>query len=268
MARDVSGQPGTDPPEGVGDWIAEIARGRDVSEEELLSGLIEASDAETTAAPDRFESVRSDLAELENRIDSLDAGLDEKVSDVRERVIQIKREVDTKADAGHDHPELASEVDDLAGDMSALEEDINALEDRVETGMTDVTAGVEELGAEVDGLASEVNRKLNLLGAATVELRDQIRTIITAREEHAVLKTLQAEANRNGVRTASCESCSNGVQVGLLAEPRCPHCEKPFDAVEPKSWFFGSNVLKTGRPPALEGEIEATESDIDDIAEG
>lgn len=267
MSRDVSEQSGTNLPEDVGDWLAEIARERDVSEEQLLSELIEGNDAETAEVRDRFESVQSDIAKLQNRIDGLDADLEEKVSDVRERVIQVKREADTKADADHEHPDLAAEVDGLAGDMSALGEDVEALENRIETGMTDVTAEMEELRTEMDSLASEIDRKLNLLGSATVELRDQIRTILTAREERAVLKKLQTEANRNGVGTATCESCSNGVRVGLLAEPRCPHCEESFSAVDPKKWFFGSNVLKTGQPPALEGEVEATESDIDDIVE-
>jgi hypothetical protein len=53
--------------------------------------------------------------------------------------------------------------------------------------------------------------------------------------------------------------------VGLLAEPRCPHCEEPFNAVDPKDGFFGSNVLKTGRAPALEGEVDDTGSGIDDL---
>jgi DNA repair exonuclease SbcCD ATPase subunit len=258
MSRDGSGQSITDLPEGVGDWIAEIAREQDVSEEELLSRLLGAGNTETAEVRDRIESVQSDLAGLENRIDDLDADLEEKVSDVRERVIQVKREADAKADADHGHPDLVSDLGDLAAE-------VDALESRVEASISEVTAETEKLSAEVDDLDSEVTRKLNVLGTATVELRDQIRTLLTAREERAILEKLQTEANRNGIKKAKCESCSNGVRVGLLAEPRCPHCEEPFNAVEPKDGFFGSNVLKTGRAPALEGEVEGTGSGIDDL---
>jgi len=265
MSRDASGQSVTDLPEDVGDWIAELARERDVSEKEVLSGLLDAPGPETAEVRDRFESVQSDLAALENRIDDLDADLEEKVSDVRERVIQVKREADTKADADHGHPDLAARVGDVAADVSALDDDIDALEERVETSMSEVTAETEELRTEVDDLATDVTRKLNVLGAATVELRDQVRTLLAEREKRVVVEELQAEANRSGVGTARCESCSNSVRVGLLAEPRCPHCNESFKKVDPKDGFFGSHVLRTGRPPALEGGIEATESELEDI---
>ena len=266
MARDASGQSTTELPDDVGDRIAELAREGDVSEGELFSRLLDTSGdiPDPGGLNDRFESVESDLAALEDRIDDLDTDLEEKVSDVRERVIQVKREADAKADAEHGHPGLASEVTGLAADVSDLEDDIDALEDRIDASITDITDETADLRTEVDSLDTEVNRKLNVLGAAVVELRDRIQTLLTAREKRAALEELQTKANRNGVGTAKCESCSNTVRVGLLAEPRCPHCEESFKGVDVKNSFFRSSVLETGRPPALEGEVAATDSDPDD----
>jgi DNA repair exonuclease SbcCD ATPase subunit len=269
MSRDVSGQSVTDLPDGIGDWIAELARDRDISEEELLSELLNASAGvpDADGVRDRFEGVQSELTALEQDIDELDTDLEEKVSDVRERVIQVKREVDGKADADHGHPDLASRVDDLAADVSALDDDIDALEEEVETSMAELSAETEALQGEVSDFSADIDRKLNVLGAAAVELRDRVQTLLTEREKRVVLEELQADANRSGVGTARCESCSNSVRVGLLTEPRCPHCNESFNEVDPKDGFFGSHVLRTGRPPALKGEVEATESDLDDIVE-
>ncbi|MFW5965560.1 MAG: hypothetical protein ACOCP3_02285, partial [Halodesulfurarchaeum sp.] len=58
---------------------------------------------------------------LEDRVNALEAELDEKIQDVRERVIQVKREADGKAPADHEHESLESLI-------SALESDYNSLE--------------------------------------------------------------------------------------------------------------------------------------------
>jgi ABC-type transporter Mla subunit MlaD len=269
MSQDVSGPSVIDLPEGVGDWIAELARKRDVSEEELLSRLLgtSADGPDMDEIHDRLGELQSSLGELEGRVDSLDDAFEANVSDVRERVIQVKREADAKAEADHGHPDLVTDVGDLAADVDALADTVEELDERVEASIGDVTAETEALHKEVDALTEDVTDKLNVLAAAVVEMRDQVRTLLAEREKRTLTAELRRQANRNGVRSAKCENCSNVVQVGLLVEPRCPHCNDSFEKLDPKDGFFGSNVLKTGSPPALEGEIGSTESDLDDIVE-
>jgi len=283
MSQDVSDPSVTDLPDGVGDLIAELARERDVSEEELLSRLLgaaadgpDAGDADDGPAElrtdladvdDRLEGLQDDIADLRGRVDDLDSDFEETVSDVRERVIQVKRETDAKADADHGHTDLTSDIGDAVAEVNALADDADALESRLEDSLSEVTAETESLREEMDAFSADVTHKLDVLGAAVVEMRDQVRTLLAERQKRAVLEGLQTRANREGVRTANCGSCSKGVDVGLLAEPRCPHCSESFEELDPKDGFFGSNVLKTGRPPALDGDIGATGSDLDDIVE-
>ncbi len=269
MAQDASAPSTTDLPEGVGNWITDLARERGISEEELLSRLLGASvdapDAE--AVHDRFEAIQAGLADLEERVDDIDADLEEKISDVRGRVIQVKREADAKAEADHAHPDIVSDVGDVAADVDALADDVEELEGRLEAATGDVAAETEQLGEEVDALSTEVTRKLNVLGAAVVEMRDQVRVLLAEHEKRALLGELRTSANRNGVRTAKCENCSRAVDIGLLAEPRCPHCDEAVEELDPKDGFFGSHVLRTGRPPELEGDTGPAESELDDVVE-
>jgi predicted nucleic acid-binding Zn-ribbon protein len=268
MSQDVSEPSVTDLPDGVGDLIADLAREREVSEEELLSRLL--GDAEGPSAAEigrRFDDVEAELDELEGRIDDLDAGLEETVSDVRERVIQVKREADAKAESDHGHPDLVTDIGDAVAEVNALADEVADMEERVENSMSEITAETASIREEIDRLSEDVTHKLNVLGAAVVEMRDQVRTLLAERKKHALVEELRRNANRDGVTVAKCENCSNNVRIGLLTEPRCPHCNESVEELDPKDGFFGSNLLKTGRPPELEGEIGSTKSDLEDIVE-
>jgi len=269
MSQDVSDPSVTDLPDGVGDWLAELAREQDVSEKELLSRLLGTglNGSGVDELDDRLEEIRSDLDGLDARIDDLDDDINEKIDDVRERVIQVKREADAKAPEDHGHPELVSDIGDVAADVNALADEIGETEARVEDALADATDEVEAVRAEMDDFSEDVTRKLNVLAAAVVETRDQVRTLLAEREKRALVEELQKQANREGVRAADCENCSESVRIGLLAEPRCPHCNESFEELDPKDGFFGSNVLRTGDPPALEGDVASSESDLDDIIE-
>ena len=102
-------------PEDVEEWLAERADSGERSREELLALAVDfyrflasrdevAPDAEdipeVPAIVERLDALDADVAALSDAVD-------EKIEDVRERVIQVKREADGKAPADHDHPELA-----------------------------------------------------------------------------------------------------------------------------------------------------------------
>jgi len=269
MSQDVPNPSVADLPDGVGDLVAELARERDVPEEELLSRLlgdgVEGPDAEEMR--ERLDALESELDELEGRIDELDDDLVEKVSDVRDRVIQVKREADAKADADHSHPDLVSDVEDAVSEANALRGEFGDLEDRVEGSLEEVTGEMASLREDMTELSEDARHKLNVLGAAVVEMRDQVRSLLAEREKRALVEEIKKDANRNGVTAAKCEACSETVRPGLLTEPRCTHCNETFEELDPKDGFFGSNVLRTGRPPELEGEIGPTASDLGDIVE-
>jgi chromosome segregation ATPase len=272
MAGGASDVSSSELPESVSDWLAQLAAEQDVSEEDLLSRLLEAStDGDVPALPEldeRLAEVQSDLGDVETRIEGLEADTREKIDDVRERVIQVKRDADAKADPDHDHPDLESEIADLDDDVAALFEELDDVEESLGASIEQVSTETEDLREEVETVAEDASEKLTVLAVAVVEMRDQVRELLADRRERVLAAELREAANRADVRRAACESCETGVDVGLLTEPRCPHCNEPFEELDPKDGFFGTNYLRTGHAPALEpGETDGEDSELEEIIE-
>jgi hypothetical protein len=110
-----------------------------------------------------------------------------------------------------------------------------------------LTERTETLKDEGDDRSAKLRRVANAL----VDLRERVAALEGELEGRAAVAELREAANRRGISEASCGSCGKPVQVGLLDEPACPHCETPFDGVESGGWFR-SNRLTVGGHPALE----------------
>ncbi|MFC6717777.1 hypothetical protein ACFQGT_09065 [Natrialbaceae archaeon GCM10025810] len=236
-------------PGDVADWIDAVADEREERPEDVCRRLVVAVHA---ATDDEFAPASADdLADLEETLtddlESRRAEFRDLLEDVRERVIQVKREADAKAPADHAHPEHAT-VDDL----SSVESDLRALERTVESGFDNFESVLDHLVSRTD----ELEDRSNALARALLDLRDHRNALAERRRRAAEVESLRRSANRLGVRTATCEACDSRVDLGLLADPTCPHCARSFAEVEPKTSFFGSPTLLTGDPPALEGRVE------------
>ncbi|WP_435062539.1 CopG family transcriptional regulator [Halobaculum sp. EA56] len=221
-------------PESLADGAADAGPGGDAP----------AGSASAGNAPDA--AARLDF--LEDRVDELDAELDEKIDDVRSRVIQVKREADAKADA------------DLADEVAGLRDDLDDLEGTVEGGFDNYEDVLEYLTDAAD----EHDAKLSALARAVADLRTRVSAMEAESAARRAAAELKAEANRRGVSTAACDSCGSTVRIGLLSAPECPHCAATFRSVEPASGFFGSASLAVGDRPALDGETveEAAPEDV------
>src|SRR6056297_1470057 len=86
--------------------------------------------------PDITDAVES---RVEGRLDDVEDEFTEKITDVRERVVQLKRELDGKAPADHEAFETVEELDEgvaelnreLVGVREAFEDDLSAQTERV-----------------------------------------------------------------------------------------------------------------------------------------
>jgi predicted nucleic acid-binding Zn-ribbon protein len=264
-------------------WLDAKAEELGVNREELLARLRngdapEAVDGEAFAALQREfgerlsetrEEFETQLAEVEADLADAEQEFDEKIQDVRERVVQVKRETDGKAPADHDHPDLrdqtesvADRADRLADELDALSETVEELDEQVQTGFENYEDVLEYLTDATDDLEA----RLATLAEVTVELRDQTRTLTARHAARAAADELAHLANRRGVESAKCGHCGETVHIGLLAEPKCPHCASTFNDVEPKQGLFGSAKLVVGDPPALEGE--RADWDLGDVTDG
>ena len=247
-------------PDAVREWLSSVAADRGVSETELLESLL-AGDA----AGGR-EAAGVDSAELQR----VERDFRELVEDVRDRIVQVKRETDGKAAADHTHHDLQSTLEQLGREVGAIEAEVERVDERLADGFENY----EEILTYLTEATDALDRKLGRLASAVIDLRERVGDAARDEVRRTALAHLTDTANRHGIEKAKCDHCGEGVHVGMLVQPRCPHCDSSFSSLEPKSGFFRSSVLHTGTMPALESapgdtdsEAEALEAMVEDAAQ-
>jgi rubrerythrin len=247
-----------------------VAAYRSVEDGDLAADVITREDAEALLENALASRVEDRLAAVEDRVDAAEDDFDGKLQDVRERVVQVKREADGKADADHDHPELAADVedamaelDDVAAETADLAEEVAAVSDHVDRGFENFEEVLTYLRDEVDDL----HTRTTALASAVLSIRESVQTLGAAEMRRARAERIQREATLSGVEHADCEDCGQTVAVGQLTAPECPFCGAAFEDVQPKDGWFGSHTLATGSTPALPSgrswlDDEDSESDL------
>lgn len=230
--------------------------------------LTTALDEETLAAliDERIETETAELRErtttLAQRLSALESDVDEKIDDVRSRVVQVKREADSKAAADHTHESLREEIDAATETIAELEATLTAVDERVEAMRTDVDRTNDRLEAGFDNYeevlrrlnetASELRDRTDTLASSLSGHRDRLNALEAADTRREAVERLQTEAAEKGVTDAKCGSCATTVHVGLLAAPRCPHCDAPYDGIDADTGLFRGAKLVVADRPALE----------------
>lgn len=258
MANDqVSDERPGELPDPVTDWLKQLASEQGISEEDLLGRIVDGTrpTINESALEQRLTSLESSLR---TRIDAVDTEFQAKLEDVRNRVIQVKRETDAKAPSDHRHDAITNRLETLESTLETLESDLEETTTRFDQGFENYEEILEYLTETVD----EFDRKLDALATAIVDIRDHVETFKRFHARQQILDQLTATANRHRIRQAVCDSCSRPVDIGLLVEPRCPHCEQPFADVEAGRRFLGTHRLLTGTTRALEGEVETNHVDF------
>lgn len=248
-------------PDGLDRWLDDRAASTDRERAEVLARAVATyrllSDGDEALAEGEVPPLDEQLTDLERRIDELDAKTDEQIQDVRDRVVQVLKTAKAKADSEHDHQELESSVEALddevariAAETEELQRALDSLEKRVDGGFDNY----ETILSSLTHRADDVDAKLDTLAGAVVDLRTRALELESANARRTAVETLQADANVRGISAGVCESCGERVELGLLSEPRCPHCREPFDGVEPGGRFLGSATITVGDRPALAGD--------------
>ncbi|ESS05398.1 MAG: hypothetical protein A07HB70_02441 [uncultured archaeon A07HB70] len=194
---------------------------------------------------DRVDELESEVQSVADRLDRVDDAVDtlgdeteDLVADVRERVIQVKREADAKAPADHDHADLRERVETAE---AAAESAANAAET------------VEERADSVGETVERLSTRQDTLAGAVVDVRDRVEQLQRDERARAAAEDLRRAANRNGDAAAACAACGETVDLALLTRPRCPHCEEEIVSFESSGLIRGA-TLSTGDRPALTGE--------------
>ncbi|ELZ42333.1 hypothetical protein C471_04820 [Halorubrum saccharovorum DSM 1137] len=132
-----------------------------VGREELLKrALVALADAEGIDVPDAEE-----VAAIEARLDDVDDEVDEKIDDLRERFVELYRELESKAPADHEHAETAERLDAIAADLDAVGKRLDEVTDRVDEVEAEAAA-TATVGEAVEGTLDDLDDRL-----ASVESR-------------------------------------------------------------------------------------------------
>jgi chromosome segregation ATPase len=248
---------------------AEVVAGDHAARRERLDSLenritdLESLD-DRIAELESLEDQLADVESLDQRVEELDAELDEKIDDVRERVIQVKKEADSKAPTDHDHEQLRQRIQRAlraAEGANATSQQLGQRIERIDEGLDNFEEVLEYLTDTTD----ELENKLDALAYTVIDLRERLGELEGTAAARDAAADLKDEANRESITTAKCAECASKVQIGLLSTPRCPHCGTTFREVEPAGRLFGSARLQTGDQPALQGETSASLDTPEDL---
>ncbi|MEF8901226.1 MAG: hypothetical protein V5A25_08400, partial [Halovenus sp.] len=190
---------------------------------------VEAKDTDRIA-----EATNAVQKQLGDRIDALESDYREALQDVRERVIQVKKDTDAKAPADHTHEQLGH-IDGLAKTVSALQADLETLREAYEE-------TIPEHGERVDAVETQLD-----------QVQDRLKTVAWVvsdlREAHEsgggleAVDRIKRAAAKADIDRAKCGNCGEGVQLSLLTDPECPHCSATVTNVEPGGGWFSSPKL-------------------------
>lgn len=205
--------------------------------ETILDSMLDdrLSDRVDDAVADQVtESTNSVQRRLENRIEAVESEFDEKIVDVRERVIQVKREADAKASADHSHEQLDA-VEDLSEDLTEIGYKLEQLREEYDETVPDHESDIED----IDDRLEMVEERLQTVAWVVSDLRQ-------AHESDGGLEAVERikrAAAKADIQRAKCESCGEGVTLSLLTDPECPHCEATVTNVEPAGGWFSKPKL-------------------------
>ena len=220
------------------EWLSARAQSLGVDREvvllQLLSSYRAADELEDesipVADPDTVEQMVSDrMAAVEQRHE-------EDIEDVRGRVVQLKRELDGKASAGHDHEQF-EQVEDIQAEVADVRSAVDDIEDEMDSTVAEHDVMIED----IDERLSNLQERMKTVAWVVSDLRD-------AYESQGGLEAvdrIKRAAAKADVERAKCENCGDGVSIGLLTDPECPHCQATVTNVEAASSWFGNPRLLT-----------------------
>ena len=212
--------------------------------EQISAQLDERIDARIEAALDGpvteqvSEAKNSVQRQLSNRIDTVETEFDKKIKDVRERVIQVKKETDARAPKDHTHPEL-QQFAQLETRIDELQSSLDSLRSDFEETVPDADERIDEASGRIE----QMEQRLKTVAWVVSDLRE-------AHESRGGLETVERikrAAAQEDIERANCENCGDSVAISLLTDPKCPHCDVTVTNVEPAGGWFSKPKLLTAK---------------------
>lgn len=239
-----------------------LAAHRDVAERDgdVSAALSELADIETAVDtalddridPDSTDGLETELEDVRGQVDDIDAKLTNHVEDLRSRILQLRDAVSERATADHSHEELQA----LEDRLETISTEIDEIDERTDSIDETLWWLSTEIGSSNDRLET-IEGRLNRVARAVVAIKRHRE----ARDADAQAVTeIKKAANLLGASSAECAGCSDVVQIDLLTEPFCPHCDRRLYGIEEsESWrgWFTKPTLTTEEPTTNTSEQRA-----------
>ncbi len=228
--------------------ISQLSSGEELTDAELIDQLSPDTTRHDDASSPNSPESGAELVEveeiLERQYEELHEEFQHKIEDLRKRVIQVKREIDTKAPQDHHHAEL----EELETTVDSHESQLDRLDDRLEQQTDALNAAIDTKTEQLD----EVSSRLELLGQAVIDLQETVGSLRQTRNHHNRLRTLLDTANTQNIEEAECSACEEKVLLGLLRDPTCPNCDALFRELDQNTGIFSTHQLLIDDRPVLE----------------
>lgn len=170
--------------------------------------------------------------ELENRLSTLESRMDRvetKYTAVDERVGNVDDRVETVAENAVSREQFESYAKEAEAVHDSMRREQESLKERIRSEFGNIRTILTHL-LESSGRGEAQQQRNNRQFEA-----DYRRHL----DDQETLSALLRRANREDIRTADCADCGQTVDLSLLEDPTCPHCEQPFERLEQESRYWG-----------------------------
>jgi chromosome segregation ATPase len=247
-------------------WLTERARTLGVDRETVLLQLLASyqaadeldddempvpdSSAVEQLVADRLaeaaDTIQQEVDAVQQEVDGIEQRHEEDIEDVRGRVVQLKRELDGKATADHSHEEL-DQFDDVQAELADVQSAVDAIEEELDSTVAEHDVLIEDIDERLDTL----QERLKTVAWVVSDLRDAYES----QGGIEAVDRIKRAAAKADIERAKCENCGNGVDIALLTEPECPHCQATVTNVEAAdSWFSKPRLLAASQLESGETE--------------
>ena len=223
-------------PSEIDEWLSARARTLGVDREVVLLQLLSSYQAAAELDDDSVPVAGPQAVEqaIADRVEGVEQRHEEDIEDVRGRVVQLKRELDGKASADHDHVEF-EQVEGLQSEVSDLRDAV----DDIEAELDSTVAEHDVLLEDIDERLSSLQDRLKTVAWVVSDLRDAYES----QGGLEAVERIKRAAAKADIDRAKCENCGQGVEIALLTDPECPHCQATVTNVEAADSWFGSPRL-------------------------
>ena len=185
--------------------------------------------------------------QVRSHIETLESEYQQQFDTLDEQVAQLTEQVDEKANDGHTHSDLVSQVETLTDEFETLREEYTDLVPEHDQQITTVEQRLDELEQRLETVAYLVNDLREAQESdETLDVVDRIKRIAAGAD----------------IEHANCGECGESVTLSLLVEPECPHCGTSVRDLDIAEGWFSSPELITGS-----GTPGSTASNTEDDAE-